>query len=70
MKATDNINDLVSNVASQNSDIIDSFFGFEQVFNAGDTQYISAVVLDSTHICVSYMDNNGYGTSIIQEYTF
>jgi len=42
----------------------------EQVFNTGTTYNISAVALDSTHICVSYMDNNGYGTSIIQEYTF
>jgi len=55
------------NVASQNSDMIDPFFGSEQVFNSGSTNFISAVVLDSTHICVSYTDggNSAYGTSII-----
>jgi len=63
-------NDLVTmdgNVSSQSNELTDPSFGSEQIFNSGTTHFISAVALDSTHICVSYRDtdNSQYGTSII-----
>jgi len=42
-------------------------FGFECVFNEGDTSYTSVSALDSTHFVVTYVDddNNYYGTAVI-----
>jgi len=43
-------------------------WGSKYVFNSsGNTNFISAALLDSTHICISYRDNGNseYGTSII-----
>jgi len=41
-------------------------FGSESVFNSGSTFYVPSVMLDSTHVCVSYRSgSSGPGTSII-----
>jgi hypothetical protein len=41
-------------------------FGSASVFNSGATNYISSVMLDSTHVMVSYRDGDPYyGTSIV-----
>jgi len=44
-----------------------TFPGNEVVFNSGDTEDISSVMLDSTHVMISYKDigNSDYGTSIV-----
>src|SRR6056297_1185989 len=64
----DNLVEMIGNVSgiSVQSGEIDSM-GSEQVFNSGNTYEISAVMIDDTHICVSYQDNSNsdYGTSII-----
>jgi len=42
-------------------------WGGESVFNSGNTSYTSSVMLDSTHVMISYKDegNSNYGTSIV-----
>ena len=42
-------------------------WGNESVFNYGTTTYISSILLDNTHVMISYEDhsNSDYGTSII-----
>lgn len=44
-----------------------SSYGSENVFNAANTEYISASALDNTHFVVSYLDwgNSGHGTGIV-----
>ena len=42
-------------------------WGTEVRFNTGRTEYISSVMLDATHVCISFQDDNNsdYGTAII-----